>query len=85
VDDPSDLSCKDGTRQHPVDSGEATHNRSVAGSRPASPTEQDKRALLCRPNSLPFWSWCLFIPPLRADRGRGCQLPLMLLVEATAT
>ena len=31
MDDPSDLSCKDGTRQHPVDSGEATHNRKVVG------------------------------------------------------
>jgi hypothetical protein len=39
VDDASDLSCKDGTGQHPVDGWGATHNRSVAGSRPASPTE----------------------------------------------
>jgi hypothetical protein len=30
---------EDSTRQHSVDGGEATHDRSVAGSRPASPTE----------------------------------------------
>jgi hypothetical protein len=26
MDGITDLTCKDGTRQHPVDSGEATHN-----------------------------------------------------------
>jgi hypothetical protein len=40
VDDASDVSCKDGTGQHPVDGPKPTHSRLVAGSRPASPTEQ---------------------------------------------
>ena len=45
TDDVSDLSCKDRTCQYGVDDREATHNRSVAGSRPASPTEQGKRTV----------------------------------------
>jgi hypothetical protein len=32
-----DVTCNDGIGQHVVDGWEATHNRSVAGSRPASP------------------------------------------------
>jgi hypothetical protein len=35
-------SCNDGIAHHGLDGQEPTHNRSVAGSRPASPTEQDK-------------------------------------------
>jgi hypothetical protein len=38
MDGPADLTSKDVTRCYPVDGREATHNRSVAGSRPASPT-----------------------------------------------
>jgi hypothetical protein len=34
-----DLTCKDNTGYHLPDGWEATHNRSVAGSRPASPTQ----------------------------------------------
>src|SRR5215211_1354776 len=43
TDGPADLTSKDVTRWYPMDGAEATHNRSVAGSRPASPTEQDNR------------------------------------------
>jgi hypothetical protein len=39
LDSAPDLTCNDDTAQHAVDGDEATHNRSVAGSRPASPTE----------------------------------------------
>jgi hypothetical protein len=45
LDDPPDLSCKDSTRQYPVDVEHQPHNRRVAGSRPASPTEQVKEAM----------------------------------------
>jgi hypothetical protein len=38
MDGPADLTSKDVTRCYPVVGWEATHNRSVAGSRPASPT-----------------------------------------------
>jgi hypothetical protein len=38
----TDLTCKDGTAHQLVDGWEPTHHRSVAGSRPASPTEQHK-------------------------------------------
>src|SRR5215207_5085488 len=40
MDGPADLTSKDVTRCYPVDGREATHNRSVAGSRPASPTQK---------------------------------------------
>ena len=39
TDETTDLACKDGTAQYIVDSWSPTHNRSVAGSRPASPTQ----------------------------------------------
>src|SRR6266540_1641570 len=38
LDGTPNLTCEDGTRHHAVDGWEGTHNRSVAGSRPASPT-----------------------------------------------
>ena len=36
----ADLTSVNDTRWYPVDAWEATHNRSVAGSRPASPTHR---------------------------------------------
>jgi hypothetical protein len=39
VDGIVDLTCKDGIGRVPLDGWGATHNRSVAGSRPASPTQ----------------------------------------------
>jgi hypothetical protein len=39
VDGAVDLTSKDDTRCYPLDACEPTHNRSVAGSRPASPTQ----------------------------------------------
>jgi hypothetical protein len=42
VVDQLDLGCEDDTRRDTAGGWEATHNRSVAGSRPASPTEQVK-------------------------------------------
>jgi hypothetical protein len=39
MDGITELSCKNGITQYGVDAWEATHNRSVAGSRPASPTD----------------------------------------------
>ena len=44
MDGITDLSCKNGITHYGVDGWEATHKRSDAGSRPASPTEQGKRA-----------------------------------------
>jgi hypothetical protein len=43
MDGEADLTSEDDTSRHPMDGWEATHNRSVAGSRPASPTKQDKQ------------------------------------------
>ena len=36
MDGTADLTCEDGTRHHPLDGWEATHYRSVAGSRRAA-------------------------------------------------
>jgi hypothetical protein len=49
TDGTADLTSENDTRRHPLDGAEATHNRSVAGSKPASPTELVKglRVLLC--------------------------------------
>jgi hypothetical protein len=48
-----DLACKHGTERYLMDGREATHNRSVAGSRPVSPTPTPQvtglRHLLCLP------------------------------------
>jgi hypothetical protein len=38
TDGEANLTSEDDTSRHPMDGREATHNRSVAGSRPASPT-----------------------------------------------
>jgi hypothetical protein len=45
ADGTADLTSQNDTGWHPVDGTEPTHNRSVAGSRPASPTEQRKRTV----------------------------------------
>ena len=42
----ANLTSKDGTAHHLVDGQEPTHNRSVAGSRPASPTQR-RRSQAC--------------------------------------
>jgi hypothetical protein len=39
MDGKVNLTSEDDTRRHPLDGDEPTHNRSVAGSRPASPTD----------------------------------------------
>jgi len=44
TDCPANLTSENDTRPYSLDGGEATHNRSVAGSRPASPTELVKQA-----------------------------------------
>jgi hypothetical protein len=50
MDGITDLNCKDGTAHHLVDSGEATHNRSVAGL--SSPTCTDPERVVGRGNSI---------------------------------
>jgi hypothetical protein len=45
MDGITDLTGKDGTAHDLVDGREPTHNRSVAGSRPASPTERVKQTV----------------------------------------
>src|SRR4029453_6100004 len=42
TDGEANLTSEDDTSRHPMDGWEATHSRSVAGSRPASPTNQPR-------------------------------------------
>src|SRR5215217_3584689 len=81
TDGPADLTSKDVTRWYPMDGAEATHNRSVAGSRPASPTEQRKPAVgvlaTCWRTWSFRWSFHRELPPAGRRRTgvRQCLWP----------
>jgi hypothetical protein len=86
-----DLSSKDDTRFYLLDGGEATHNRSVAGSRPASPTEQDKQRPADGGQSLEwrsfFWSFQSAIGEPQADSvylGNHSDSPAIVLPPCRA-